>query len=272
MEIKYAKNNLREFCQRKGFPMPIYNSESDPKSPPHKPLWNSSVIVGKVSFTGIKAPGSKKAIENCIAFQALQIILSSSSLDLSTEKEIVVDTAQAFPTNQNCPENVEEIAKESIPISKEAIPKEIIEDYKSKLQILCQKRKFQAPIYVAKQSGPSHDSEFFVTVTLHDGSSFTTSNAQKSKRNAEREAARLALAYYKERGLSNNTTLPNNSFGINGQIVGIVNGQNNTNMMSDTLSTQCNTKGSPSDQNDLNHAFDEDIPDEHIQMENVNIL
>ncbi|MDR0663303.1 MAG: ribonuclease III [Spirochaetaceae bacterium] len=68
-----------------------------------------------------------------------------------------------------------------------------IEDYKSRLQEICQ-RKFKAyPSYkLAKHSGPEHERYFWVEVTC-GGRTFGPGTG-KNKKHAEQEAARIALA------------------------------------------------------------------------------
>jgi ribonuclease-3 len=67
-----------------------------------------------------------------------------------------------------------------------------VEDYKSSLQKICQ-RKFKAyPTYrLSKHSGPEHERYFWVEVSC-DGRTFGPGMG-KNKKTAEQEAARLAL-------------------------------------------------------------------------------
>jgi len=65
-------------------------------------------------------------------------------------------------------------------------------DYKSRLQELTQSRFQQTPVYhLAGETGPDHDKKFIVEVTVNGAVMGTGSG--KSKKEAETEAARLAL-------------------------------------------------------------------------------
>ncbi len=66
-------------------------------------------------------------------------------------------------------------------------------DPKSRLQELTQQRFKERPIYVlAASSGPEHDKQFIVRLTLPDGSEFTATGS--SLKRAEQTAAEQALA------------------------------------------------------------------------------
>ncbi|MDR3205219.1 MAG: ribonuclease III [Deltaproteobacteria bacterium] len=75
--------------------------------------------------------------------------------------------------------------------------KEIIfNDFKTRLQELCQKHKLGLPLYLEKQSyGPPHNKTFVMTATLPTvaGASFSANGA--SKKQAEQKAAELLLIF-----------------------------------------------------------------------------
>ncbi|CAI0432770.1 unnamed protein product [Linum tenue] len=64
--------------------------------------------------------------------------------------------------------------------------------YKSSLQIFCQRKKWMLPVYSATKDGPDHRPHFFATVTVN-GTSFASEVAANSAKEAQNEAARVAL-------------------------------------------------------------------------------
>ncbi|XVE59729.1 hypothetical protein DITRI_Ditri05aG0069700 [Diplodiscus trichospermus] len=67
--------------------------------------------------------------------------------------------------------------------------------YKSKLQELCQKRRWALPRYTSLKDGPDHNPCFKASVFLN-GMSFHSSTSLKSCKEAENEAAKSAFLYF----------------------------------------------------------------------------
>ncbi|XP_021819807.1 uncharacterized protein LOC110761613 isoform X4 [Prunus avium] len=69
--------------------------------------------------------------------------------------------------------------------------------YKSKLQELCQQRKWRLPEYNAKKLGIDHNPRFSASVTIN-GVAFDTVQLFRSSKEAQNDAARLAFAHFSD--------------------------------------------------------------------------
>lgn len=75
-----------------------------------------------------------------------------------------------------------------------------LKDYKSLLQELVQDKLHTSPFYkVEEENGPDHAKTFIIAVYIN--SQKMGRGKGKSKQNAEQEAAKIALEYYKKSGL-----------------------------------------------------------------------
>ncbi|XP_010553800.1 PREDICTED: double-stranded RNA-binding protein 4 [Tarenaya hassleriana] len=66
--------------------------------------------------------------------------------------------------------------------------------YKSKLQDACHRQRWELPVYAVKREGPDHDPRFQATVVI-DGVAFQSRESCRSIKQAQNEAARVALGY-----------------------------------------------------------------------------
>lgn len=97
-------------------------------------------------------------------------------------------------------EGLERVRKIALELLEEAYPKidlnSLFKDYKTTLQELTQARYGVTPTYkLLGSSGPDHKKEFEVAVLLHDETIATAKG--RSKKNAQQEAAKKALAILK---------------------------------------------------------------------------
>ncbi|KAF3796151.1 Double-stranded RNA-binding protein 1 [Nymphaea thermarum] len=79
-------------------------------------------------------------------------------------------------------------------------------NYKSYLQEFVQGRRWSSPVYAHVREGPSHAPRFNVTVTV-EGKSFRSPDFFGTVREAEHDAARIALASFHEEGTQEDKSL-----------------------------------------------------------------
>ncbi|XP_051142379.1 double-stranded RNA-binding protein 1-like [Andrographis paniculata] len=88
-------------------------------------------------------------------------------------------------------------------------PRSTLVMYKSKLQELCQERKWALPKYSCLQRGPNHCPEFAATVVVA-GAAFHSPGTTTSLRKAQNDAAHMAFLHFTSKA-SNETIKPNNA-------------------------------------------------------------
>ncbi|KAJ4914964.1 Double-stranded RNA-binding protein 1 [Raphanus sativus] len=149
------KSRLQEYAQKYKLPTPLY--ETIKEGPSHKPVFQSTVIVGDVRYDSLPGFFNRKAAEQSAAEVALQELAKSSDLSQCV----------------------------SLPVHEMGLCKNLLQEY-------AQKMNYAIPLYQCQRSETLGRAPQF-TCTVDLGGIKYTGAAAKTKKEAEISAGRTAL-------------------------------------------------------------------------------
>ncbi|KAK8589816.1 hypothetical protein V6N13_088632 [Hibiscus sabdariffa] len=184
------KSRLQEFCQKKAWRLPEYNTTKQGQD--HSPLFQATVIVNGKSFQSPNPARSSKEAQSDAAHLALQHFTSPPPLpDSGMSKEIANGTIMSRET-QEANRHSQVDGSDSICKDNDKV-KDMQHMYKNLLQTFSQKRNLGRPVYSCEFEGPPHASRFRCKVTVND-KTFESLEFFPTIKEAEHAAAKIALA------------------------------------------------------------------------------
>ncbi|XP_031478410.1 double-stranded RNA-binding protein 1-like isoform X2 [Nymphaea colorata] len=201
------KSRLQEYCHRNSWGLPKYTITKG--GPDHNPKFKATVVVNGVAYEVQGFHKSSKDAQNEAARVAFESLIdadrSSSDEDLA-KWQIKSPRTEELSPNDLLPETGSQGDASNLVERNEAMASEMQLNYKSYLQEFVQGRRWSSPVYALVREGPAHAPRFSATVTV-EGKSFRSPDFFGTVREAEHDAARIALASFHEEGTQEDKSL-----------------------------------------------------------------